>query len=90
MGENYTQLVDSKVTLADAPREGARMINWLQGRGIIGPAQREGDLNRKDLGLPEQHRLSRIDTTVYRPGPNYREACRSDYLPDCSIIGSRS
>jgi hypothetical protein len=80
MGENYLQLVDSSVPLAEASREGARMVQWLQRRSIVGPAQREGDLNRQDLGLTQEHRLSQIDTMVYRPGPNYREACESDHL----------
>jgi hypothetical protein len=80
MGENYIQLIDPGVPLAEAPHEGARMVQWLQGRGIIGPAQREGDLNRQDFGLTKEAGLGQIDATMYRPGPNYREACESDGL----------
>jgi hypothetical protein len=81
MGENYTQLVDSQVNLADAAEEGARMLRWLQVRGIVGPARREGDLYLEDYGpdlSPAGKSLAEIDTIVYRPGPNYRQAAMYD------------
>ncbi len=77
MGENYTQLVDSRVSLADAPGEGARMLRWLQTRGIVGEGQREGDLYREFISDDESS-LTKIDTTVYRPGPHYRKASMYD------------
>jgi hypothetical protein len=87
MGTSYTDLVDSHVSLADAPREGARMVKWLQARGIIGEGQREGDLYpiRPD-DPPSVQAWKNSDRLVYPPGPNYREAStqvgREDHYPD--------
>lgn len=73
MGEFNTILVDPQVSLDDAPREAARMIAWLQARGIIGPAEVEEGHPK----LPDGS-YGKVGYTVYRPGPNFREASENE------------
>ncbi len=73
MGDFNTILVDSEVSLDDAPHEAARMISWLHGRGIIGPAEVEqGDCRGPDGSY------AKVAVNVYRPGPSFKEASEYD------------
>ncbi|WP_114945918.1 hypothetical protein [Microvirga calopogonii] len=73
MGDFNTILVDSQVSLDDAPHEAARMISWLQRGGIIGPAKVEEGYRRGPDGS-----YAKVDVNVYRPGAKFREASEGD------------
>lgn len=79
MGTNFTELVDPYVSLEDAPPEGARMVAWLQARGIIGLGRPRRELWH---GCRESPPLIEPDRIVYPPGPNFRNAHGDADHPD--------
>jgi hypothetical protein len=81
MGAFYTVLVDSSVGLDEAPGEAARMVNWLQERGIIASTEVEkGSAESPDCSD------NQVENTVYRPGPNFLEASDDADDPRFSIL----
>jgi hypothetical protein len=78
MGQ-FTQLVDPQINLREAAGEGARMVAWLQARGIIGSGRRRDEVWQEQFGHDSGHR---DDTTVYPPGSNFREAHEESYAGD--------
>jgi hypothetical protein len=81
MGAFYTVLVDSSVGLDEAPGEAARMVNWLQERGIIASTEVEKGSAESPDGSDNQ-----VENTVYRPGPNFLEASDDADDPRFSIL----
>ncbi len=92
MGGRFTQLVDSQINLREAAGEGARMVAWLQARGIIGSGRRRGNVWKEQFGSAL---IEGADAMVYPPGPNFHEAHEESYPDDkpngdwCEVIAER-
>jgi Zn ribbon nucleic-acid-binding protein len=81
VSEHHVTIVDIDVSLAEAPAQAARIVAWLQSKGIVAEGVRVGTLWQRwldSIGSNGSVEQTQDDTIVYPPGPRFRDACTGD------------